>query len=1108
MTTIIGSGGSKGAPPGSRSPKTTPDSLDSRQYATVLDLISEGEIEGLVDGNKSIFLNGTALENAQGEFNFEDVTVYTRNGTQAQTYIPITSGTENERSVNRPVTQSVSVTETITDDDVDAVRVTVTIPSLQRINNENGDTLGASVQLKIFAQYAGGGFNDALIDDTISGRTADLYQKDYLITLNRPVATDNVDIKVERVTEDSNDALLTNSFTWSSMTEIKYAKLRYPNSALVALRVDAEQFSSIPTRKYLVKGIKVRIPAGVTVDSDTGRIIYPENFVWNGTFAAATWTSCPAWILYNLLVSTRYGFGNHFEINEETYTSPQLDKYAFFAASKYANALVDDGFGGQEARFSCNTTIQTAEESFKLVNDLLSVMRCQGFWAAGSLTIEQDAPKDAAYLFTTANVTEDGFNYSGSSLKTRPTVVVVSYLDIDLQDTAYEVVEDHDGIAKYGVVRKEFSAFACTSRGQAARIGKWILYSEKYEKEVVSFTSSLDAGQTVRPGQIIQIADPVISGARKGGRIKSATSNTITVDDTANTDLNFGTGSFLYVILPDGTVDGEVADEKLRVTDITNGVITVDRDFAATPNANSIWVLESLGLGDNNIQPTTWRVLSVEEQDNMLYTINAVAYNASKYAFVEDGEALQTRDTTNLDVIPEPPEDLEVLATVPVGGTVPTKEVQFVLNGQVAIKITWHWRVPAGQTTKRFRVRYRHEDDNFTEVIVQGTTFDILDAKVGNYQIQVSCISSSNILFSKPALANYTVQGLGAAPNDIRDLSLTPTTDTLAILSWKKVDELDVQLGGRIVIRHDPRALASAEWNASNRIVDSVSGISTQKQVPLLAGTYFVKAEDFLGVRSENETAFEVSLPQPEARYTAKTYEEHNLSTPFNGTKTNCSVVSGNLDLVPDPYVALGYADNLYFIGDGAAEYQFQDTFDFGDTFDFIIRRSIVSSPTETTGALFDSRSGLFDSATGLFDGTTSDVVNVVTYFRTATAASPSESDYTPWAEFVAAVVQGRHVQIKAELETTDQLTNVSVDQLGATLELSRRTETGTGTSGNAVTFDNAFHQTPEVIITPTNLGANGFVTLTKSTTGFTATLSGASNTGFSYTATGFGRAL
>ena len=419
MTTIIGSGGGggKGAASSSRSPRTTPDSLDSRQYATIVDLISEGEIEGLVDGSKSIFFNGTALQNAQGEFNFEDVTVHTRNGTQAQGYIPILSGTENVRSVNRGVVKDGPVIESITDDEVDAVRLTITVESLQRIDSGTGDTLGSSFVLQIFVKYESESdySEDPLIEDKVSGRTADRYQKDYLITLNRPDAngTDNVEIKVVRVTKDSTSSLKTNAFIFTSLTEIKYSKLRYPNSALVALRVDSEQFNSIPTRKYLVKGIKVRIPAGVTVDSDTGRIIYPENFVWNGTLAAATWTSCPAWILYDLLTNTRYGFGNHID-------TAQLDKYAFFAASKYSNALVDDGFGGQEARFSCNTTIQTAEESFKLVNDLLSVMRCQRILAAGSLTIAQDAPRDAAYLFTTANVTEEGFTYSGSSLKSSP----------------------------------------------------------------------------------------------------------------------------------------------------------------------------------------------------------------------------------------------------------------------------------------------------------------------------------------------------------------------------------------------------------------------------------------------------------------------------------------------------------------------------------------------------------------------------------------------------------------------------------------------------------------------------------------------------------------
>jgi len=1102
MTEIIGYGGGGGGKGGSgggssRAPKTAPDSLDSRQYANVIDLISEGEIEGLVDGNKSIFLNDTQLESANGDFNFEDVTIYTRNGTQSQKHIPLTPGTENERVVGRPVAQSVPIVESVTDDEVDAVRITLSVPSLQKIDNETGDTSGTSVELKIFVQYASGGFVE-VISDKISGRTADLYQKDYLIEFERPNPTDNVDVKVERITKDSGNPLKTDAFSWSSMTEIKWAKLTYANSALIGLRVDAEQFNSIPSRKYLIKGVKVKIPNGVTVDSDTGRIIYPQNFVWDGTFAASTWCACPAWILWDLLTSTRYGFGNHIDVS-------QLDKWAFFAASKYSNELVDDGFGGTEARFSCNTTIQTAEESFKLVNDLLSVMRCQGFWSAGSLTIAQDAPRDPAYLFTMANITEDGFTYSGSSLKTRPTVVVVSYLDIDLKDKAYEVVEDQDGIAKYGVVRKEFDAFACTSRGQAARIGRWILYSERYEKEVVSFTSSLSAGQVVRPGMVIQIADPVIAGERKAGRINASTTTSITVDDTANTDLSFGSGSKLHVILPDGTAETRLVDT------IVSGVITVQESFSIAPNVNSIWMLESLGLGASNIQPTLWRVLAIEEQDQMLYTINAVSYNEGKYAYVEDGEELQQRDATNLDVIPEPPEDLEVLELIPLGGTEPTKEVQFVLNGRVAIKITWHWRVPSGQTTKKFRVRYRHEDDNFTEEVIQGTTLDILDAKPGNYQIQVSAISASGVLFSKPALADYTVQGLGAPPADIVDLSLTPTTDTLAILSWDQVDELDVQLGGRIIIRHDPRPLASAEWNSSNRIVDGVSGASTQKQVPLLAGTYFVKAEDFLGNRSVNAVGYEVALPDPDALLTVKTYAEQSLAPPFDGTAVNCAydATETALLLEPDIYVALGYAVDLYFEVDGQAEYTYKDTFDFGAVYDTIIRRVILSRPTVQTGTDFDDYPGFFDDATGLFDGTTSDSVNAVTYVRTTDDDPAGSPTWGPWTEFVAGVIQGRGIQIKAQLTTTSSNINVAADQLGATLQLRRRTETGTGSSGSAVTFSNAFYQAPEVVITPTDLGANGYVTLSGITgTGFTATLTGATNSGFSYTATGYGRAL
>jgi predicted phage tail protein len=1112
--TIVGAGGGGGGGKdgggggSSRTPSTAPDSLDSRQYANVIDLISEGEIEGLADGLKSVFLNNTVLQNPDGSYNFQDVTIYTRNGTQNQTYIPLGGGIEDEKPVGITVVKAVPQVRTITDVDVDAVRITIAIPSLQRIDNTNGDTSGASVSLQIAIQYQGGGYTTK-IDDTISGRTADEYRKDYLIQLARPNPSDIVDIKVTRITDDSSSTLLANAFSWSSYTEIIDAKLTYANSALVGLRVDAEQFSSIPARSYLVKGIKVLIPAGVTVDAATGRIIYPANFVWTGTFAAATWTSCPAWILYDLLTSTRYGLGNHI-------SASQLDKFAFFAASKYSNALVDDGFGGQEARFSCNTSIQTAEEAYKLVNDLLSVMRCQAYWSTGSLTIEQDAPSDPVYLFNQANVTPEGFSYSGSSLKVRPNVAVVSYLDLNLRDTAYEVVEDIDSIAKYGVVKSDISAFACTSRGQANRIGKWLLFAERYEKEVCTFASSLDAGQQVRPGQIILISDPVRAGSRRAGRISAATTTVITVDDSANTDLSIEGGSLLSVVLPDGTV------EQREISTVAANVITLQTALSAAPNVNSIWILESPTL-----QASTWRVLSVNESDGINYGIVAIAHNESKYAYIEDGVPLETRDTTNLNEIPGQPSELAVISTQQLGGGT-SPEVQYELNGRIAVKITFGWFAPKG--IKKFRVKWRHEDDNFTTVTVQGTTFDILDVKVGSYQIQVSSISSTGILFSEPALAEYTVAGLGAAPSDVQDLSAIATGEDIIILTWKQAPELDVQVGGRVIIRHDPRALASAEWNSSNDIVQAVAGSSTQKQVPLLPGTYFLKFEDFLGNRSTNATGIEVTLPQPESRIIAKEWAEQSLATPFGGTKTNCAYDAGEtaLTLEPDPYVSPGYWEVIYCAGDCGAEYQFQDTFDLGDVYDFRIRRYIVSYPL-VFSSLFDSISGNFDAQTGFFDGTVADQINVVMYVRTTLDDPSGSPTYGPWTEFVSGMIRGRGVQLKAIFTTETELVGVAIDELGAELELTRRVTTSTSTltsSSSAVTsitFANAFYKAvtvgdpyygllPSVGVTALSIGANTHAEITNlSRTGFDVEfLQGGSRrvVNFTYNAVGYGRAF
>jgi predicted phage tail protein len=320
-----------------RTPIEANDSLQSKQFATVLDLLSEGEIQGLDDGLKSIFLDGTPLKNAAGGNNFTGFTNEFKTGTQAQTYIASTNGTESEQNVGLEVTNIAPVTRTITDTDVDRVRATISIPALQ-IFKDDGDITGHSVEIKFQVQYNGGGFND-VVTDTITGKTTDLYQRDYIIALTGAFP---VDIKMVRVSVDEATIKRANKTFWFSYTEIIDEKLRYPNSALSLLRLDSTQFNNIPPRKFLIRGIKVKLPSNATVDTSThlGRVTYSG--VWDGTFGSPTWCADPAWCLYDLLTSTRFGPG----IPEAS-----LDRYDFLAISQYSNQLVSNGFGGQEPRF-------------------------------------------------------------------------------------------------------------------------------------------------------------------------------------------------------------------------------------------------------------------------------------------------------------------------------------------------------------------------------------------------------------------------------------------------------------------------------------------------------------------------------------------------------------------------------------------------------------------------------------------------------------------------------------------------------------------------------------------------------------------------------------
>lgn len=1100
-----------------RTPVRDPDTLASKQYATFVDLISEGEIEGFpsaraytrgtADYNrallKDVFLNGTqilrqgadATNPQSADYNFQNVTLQARYGTQAQSYMTGFSDIERETNVQVKVEQATPVTRTITDTTVNAVRVTIAVPRLEQYTNE-GDVRGTNLNLRIQVQYNGGGYT-TVVDDTISGRTADQYQKDYKVQLSGAFP---VDVRVVRVTADSGDTNLLNDFYWSSFTEITEQKLRYPNSALVAMRLDAEQFSSIPARTYRVRGIKVPIPSNGTVNQTTGAISYAG--AWDGTFAAAAWTSDPAWILYALLTNTRWGLGDHI-------SASQLDKFAFYSASQYASSTVDDGFGGTEPRFSCNALIQNQEEAYKLINDLCSCMRVMPYWSTGSLTISQDKPVDASYLFTLANVSSDGFSYVGSDLKTRHTVAIVSYLDLTTQDVAYEIVEDKDAIAKYGVVSTSVKAFACTSRGQAARLGEWLLYTEQQEGEVVQFKTSVDAGVLVRPGQVIEIADPVKAGVRRGGRIASATTTVITVDDTAETDLVTSGSATLSVILPNGTV------ETKAISSIAGAAITVASAFSTAPNANSVWV-----LSNSTVQTSTWRVLTVAEVDRTQYEVTAIAYNSSKYDYVERGFKLQTRDITQLNEPRPAPSNLSASETI------------YESNGQVKVKLIVSWRAVVG--VSEYQVQWRPVNGNWSSTIVPRNDYEILDTTAQTYEIRVYSLNGSRTPSTSPASLSYAAVGKTAVPGNVQNLTFEAISNNSGRLRWSATTDLDVKIGGRVHIRHSSLTDGSATWSNSVDLVEAKAGSATEAIIPLVEGEVLVKFEDDGGRQSASETSVIIDLPDAIDPLTIQTRREDQDSPPFQGTKTTV-FYSDEFDALTldgsslfDSVADVDLLASFDVMGDvsSSGTYAFANTLDLGAVFSLDLRRYFVTRGY-LPGDLIDSRTNQVDDWAD-WDGAVVNKVNAKLMLRSTNDNPGGSPTWGTWQEFANGTFKARAFQFRADLTSSAIDQNILIDELGYSATFQRRTEqsataVSSGAGAKSITFANAFWTgtaslgglnayLPSIGITAQNLGSGEYFEVTSvSSTGFTVTFRNSGGTAidrnFNWSAVGFGKA-
>ena len=1122
---IRGSGGPSRNPP---SPTRAPDTLNSRQFASIQDLLSEGEIEGFATPSKAeitnkssddyknaalkdIFLNDTSVLRSTasntspgtGDFNFQNVGFTFREGTGNQEHIP---GIQQSQS---PLAGFGSVLCSKSNGGVsralptgkDAVKVTITFGQIQKATDD-GDLLGSTVELKISLRINNEVSFTEKLTDTITGRTADAYSKEYRIELEDGYTS--ADVKIERVTDDQpSGGNIVDAFNVSGIQLLIDDKQRYLDSAYTHLRIDSEQFSSIPTRAFRIRGIKVKIPgAGAsnsgtpTVDIQTGRINYPANYIFNGTMGAAQWCSCPAMILLDLLTTERYGFGTHI-------TQSSLDLYSFVAASRYANEQVDDLRGGLEARFSCNVNIQGTTEAYTLINELAGVMRAFPIWQTGSITLTQDSPTDPSYLFSLANVGEGGFSYSGSSLKQRHSVISVSYFNMDSREIDYEVVEDTAAIGKLGIVKKDVKAFACTSRGQAFRLGKAILFSEQQESEVVSFTTSIDAGAIVRPGSVIRINDPVRSGARRAGRIKSVnTAKTqITVDNPEDLSgfMGSGTDHKCSVMLPDGTLETKSVSSS---SGIVGSVIHLDSALSQTPNVNSMWLLHK-----STSFHQTFRVITVEEQDGINYAVTALTYLPAKYDTIDsvnESITLPARNVSLLNQPVDPPSNLKV--TNKLGES---KEIIVVVNALAISKILLTWKPVTGVT--QYLVQYRFNNSNFVSEVVFRPDFEIINSQKGTYEFKVFSFNAALKISATSSDLTFNALGKTTPPGNVQNLSMEPITNKLVRLRWSEAIDPDVIHGGKVYVRHSNKTDGTGTFQDSLDLVEALSGNTTEAVVPSIEGEYILKFRDDQGIFSQGETSIILDAPDLIDSQQIFVDREDTDPTAFGGDKSNVTI-SGSALQLSNP------STNL------TGTYTFAEILDLGAVFSLNVKRLIqaigfvVGNANTIDGLIPDGTFWDDYAQDGNFDGSEINDVNALIAVRTTTAApsgsSYADSDFSgkPFNTFTNGTFKGRGFQFRLTLSSQSIAHNISIQQLGVTADFESRTErsyvsgsststapltSSTSTSGLDVTFGKPF------FVGTSNLGgANAFlpsvgITIIGAAAGDYFVLSNVTGTGF-----------
>ncbi|MFP8070266.1 host specificity protein J, partial [Escherichia coli] len=602
----MGKGSSKG-----HTPREAKDNLKSTQLLSVIDAISEGPVEGPVEGLKSVLLNSTPVLDTEGNTNISGVTVVFRAGEQEQTPPEGFESSGSETVLGTEVKYDTPITRTITSANIDRLRFTFGVQALVETTSK-GDRNPSEVRLLVQIQRNGGWVTEK--DITIKGKTTSQYLASVVVG-NLPPRPFN--IRMRRMTPDSTTDQLQNKTLWSSYTEIIDVKQCYPNTALVGVQVDSEQFGSQQvSRNYHLRGRILQVPSNYNPQ------MRQYSGIWDGTFKPA-YSNNMAWCLWDMLTHPRYGMGKRLG-------AADVDKWALYVIGQYCDQSVPDGFGGTEPRITCNAYLTTQRKAWDVLSDFCSAMRCMPVWNGQTLTFVQDRPSDKVWTYNRSNVVmpDDGapFRYSFSALKDRHNAVEVNWIDPNNGwETATELVEDTQAIARYGRNVTKMDAFGCTSRGQAHRAGLWLIKTELLETQTVDFSVGAEGLRHV-PGDVIEICDDDYAGIRTGGRVLAVNSQTRTL--TLDREITLPSSGTTLISL----VDGQGSPVSVEVQSVTDGVkVKVSRvpDGVAE---YSVW-----GLKLPTLRQRLFRCVSIRENDDGTYAITAVQHVPEKEAIVDNG---------------------------------------------------------------------------------------------------------------------------------------------------------------------------------------------------------------------------------------------------------------------------------------------------------------------------------------------------------------------------------------------------------------------------------------------------------------------------------------